>query len=143
MAEQKLLLTILTPEGTDISDVSTDEVIVPAENGMLGIKPGHAPLVAMLKAGTMKYNEAGNEKTFDIFKGFAEVFDDKVLVLAVGAELADEMELEAGIQAERKKKNNGVVKGDDLNLDEADSMIKRSIEVLNNLRKNAKSRGSR
>lgn len=141
MSEQKLLLTILTPEGTDISDVPADEVVVPAANGMLGIKPGHAPLIVMLKEGSVKYAASGKEETFEVFKGFAEVLDDKVLVLAVGAELAGEMELEADIQAERKKKNNGALKGDDLNLDEADSMIKRSIDVLNNLRKNAKSRG--
>ena len=135
-----LKLTILTPEGIGIKDIPVKEVIVPAANGFLGVRPGHAPLMSMLTQGDIKYIPRDSEKTeiIGIYKGFAEVLNDEVLILALDKQFAEMLEFEEAQQAARKKKQSGMVAGDDMNLDEASVMINHSIAVLNNLRQNAK-----
>ena len=141
MAAKVLNLSILTPEGTELNELPAEEVIVPAENGMLGIRPGHAPLMALLKAGMVTYISGGKKSSFEIYRGLAEVLDDNVIILAGNAEIMQELAEETRLQASRKEKNAGLVNGDDLNIDEAAMNIERSIAVLNNLRKNAKQHG--
>ena len=134
-----LKLTILNPESISIEDISVREVIVPASNGMLGIKPGHAPLMAMLKKGNIFYADAdGKEQKVGIHKGFAEILGNKVLILATGEKFAEILSAETYKQEERQSKNAGIVQGDEMDLDEAAAMINRSIAVMNNLSKNAK-----
>lgn len=53
-----VLLRILTPERA-IYDGAVSWVQIPLEDGMLGVWPGHAPLVATVAAGIVTYMEAG------------------------------------------------------------------------------------
>ncbi|MBO4555353.1 MAG: hypothetical protein J5706_01240 [Elusimicrobiales bacterium] len=136
---EQLKLTILNPEGAEIADLPINEVIVPSASGFLGIRPGHAPLMSILLKGDIKYvAENGKTETIGIYRGFAEVLDGKVLILAVDKKFADMLELEEEQQAAIKKKHSGKTAGETMNLDEADRLIKRSLDVLNNLRQNAK-----
>ncbi|MHB1319585.1 MAG: F0F1 ATP synthase subunit epsilon [Anaerolineae bacterium] len=55
-----VLLRILTPERT-VYDGAVEWVQIPLEDGMIGVWPGHAPLVAATAAGTVTRMEAGVE----------------------------------------------------------------------------------
>ena len=74
-------LEIVTPEQMLVRE-DVDEVVVPGEDGYLGVLPGHTPLLATLKGGDLWYRK-GQEKTHvEIAGGFAEVLPDRVTILA-------------------------------------------------------------
>ena len=56
-------------------------VILPGEDGTLGILKGHAPILAALKKGKMRVQTDGKERAFDIESGFVEVNENGVTVL--------------------------------------------------------------
>jgi F-type H+-transporting ATPase subunit epsilon len=74
-------LEIVTPEKMLVRE-DVDEVVVPGEDGYLGVLPGHTPLLATLKVGDLWYRK-GQEKTHvPIAGGFVEVLPDRVTILA-------------------------------------------------------------
>jgi F-type H+-transporting ATPase subunit epsilon len=92
----KLQLHIVTPDHSLSYEV--DEVAMPGQEGDFGVLPGHTPLFAGLRTGTMWYRQ-GNEKHFlAVSVGFAEVLPDRVTVLAQIAERAEDLD-EARAQA--------------------------------------------
>lgn len=92
----KLQLNIVTPDQSLSYEV--DEVAMPGQEGDFGVLPGHTPLFAGLRTGTMWYRQ-GNEKHFlAVSVGFAEVLPDRVTVLAQVAERAEDLD-EARAQA--------------------------------------------
>jgi len=80
-----LTLIVVTPE-RKLVETQTEQVELPGELGYLGILPGHAPLISLLKTGVLKYREGGAEKALAISAGFVEVSNDNVSVLADVAE---------------------------------------------------------
>ena len=95
----KLKLIVVTAEKT-AAGAEVDEVSLPGEMGYLGILPGHAPLIALLKPGVVSYKAAGKCEALAIDGGFAEVSNDVVTVLAGVAEGRGEIDAAA---AERAK----------------------------------------
>ena len=94
----KLQLNVVTPDQSFSYEV--DEVVLPGQEGDFGVLPGHTPLFAGLRTGTMWYRQ-GQEKHFlAVSVGFAEVLPERVTVLAQVAERAedlDEARAEAGM----------------------------------------------
>ena len=97
----KLKLTVVTPE-KKILDTEADEVQLPGELGYLGILPGHAPLITLLKTGILSYRNGATAGAFAISAGFAEVSNDLVTVLADLAEDSAHID-SASAQAERAR----------------------------------------
>jgi F-type H+-transporting ATPase subunit epsilon len=89
-----LKLTVVTPEKKAV-DTDTEQVEVPGELGYLGILPGHAPLISLVKTGVLTYRAAGGEKSLAISTGFVEVAGDAVSVLADLAEEPGEVDVAA------------------------------------------------
>ena len=58
------------------------EVIAPAHDGQVGILYGHAPMVTLLGTGQLVVREAGGERRFLVSRGFLQVVDNEVSVLA-------------------------------------------------------------
>ncbi len=80
-----LKLVVVTPE-KKVVEADVDQVEMPGELGYLGILPGHAPLISLLKTGVLTYKGAGGEKSLALSSGFVEVANDAVSVLADLAE---------------------------------------------------------
>lgn len=78
-------LTVVTPESALI-DETVDQVQIPGRGGYLGVLPGHAPLFSELQTGILTYTRSGQTVRLAIFKGFAEVLNNAVRVLADVAE---------------------------------------------------------
>ena len=74
-------LEIVTPEQVLVRE-DVDEAVVPAEDGYLGVLPGHTPLVATLKSGDLWYRKGQDKTHLEIAGGFAEVLPDRVTILA-------------------------------------------------------------
>ncbi len=76
-----ILLEIITPEKVIYSD-KVSEVIVPTENGQLGILPEHVGLFAKVDSGELIIKKGGSEQIIAITGGFLKVSKDKVSILA-------------------------------------------------------------
>jgi F-type H+-transporting ATPase subunit epsilon len=88
-----LKLVVVTPE-KKVVDAEVEQVELPGELGYLGILPGHAPLISLLKTGVLTYEGAGGGKSLALSAGFVEVANDAVSVLA---DLAEEpSQIDAG-----------------------------------------------
>ena len=84
MAE-RLTLELATPTRLVVS-AEVDEVVAPGSQGYFGVLPGHAPLLATLGVGEVTYRIGRDEHHVAVSGGFAEVRNDKVIILADSAE---------------------------------------------------------
>ena len=101
MAGNTLKLEIITPEKIALSEETTS-IVVPAIDGLLGIWPDHAPLLAGLKPGSVKYKTAGGEKVVVVAGGFIEVANNVVSIIAPAAEMAADIDLERAQEAKKR-----------------------------------------
>ena len=90
MAE-RLTLELATPTRMVVAE-TVDEVVVPGSEGYFGVLPGHAPLLATLGIGELTYRIGREERHVAVSGGFAEVRNDKVIVLADTAELPQDID---------------------------------------------------
>jgi F-type H+-transporting ATPase subunit epsilon len=86
-----LSLEIVTPEQRALT-VECDEVRLPGASGGFGVRPGHTPLMAQLRAGELLYVAAGTEHRYAVGEGFAEISDDRVRVLVEEAQRAEDID---------------------------------------------------
>jgi F-type H+-transporting ATPase subunit epsilon len=82
---ERLTLELATPSRLVVS-TEVDEVVVPGSQGYFGVLPGHAPLLATLGIGELTYRIEREEYHVAVIGGFAEVRNDKVIILADSAE---------------------------------------------------------
>ncbi len=87
----RLTLEVATPTRPVVTE-AVDEVIIPGGEGYFGVLPGHAPLLTTLGIGELTYRAGSDERHLAVADGFAEVRNDKVIVLADTAERPDEID---------------------------------------------------
>jgi F-type H+-transporting ATPase subunit epsilon len=100
-----LQLEVVTPDREVVRE-SVTEVQVPGKAGYMGILPGHTPLLSELTTAALSYQKGAQRVYVAIFGGVVEVLDDRVTVLADGAERAEEIDVakarETLAEAEKK-----------------------------------------
>ena len=82
MADHPLFpVSVVTPEGPAF-DGEAEMLIVPGQSGEIGVLARHAPLVAMLKAGSTRVHLDGGEvREFATGPGFFQVLDNRAIAL--------------------------------------------------------------
>jgi len=94
MADRTFTIDIVTPERILVHDEATS-LVAPGTEGSFGILPNHAPLLAELGIGELRYRRGSAEEIrLAISGGFLQVFENEVSVLADSAERAEEINLE-------------------------------------------------
>lgn len=85
-----MTLEILTPVRTTLS-TEVDEVTVPGLAGEFGVLPGHAPLLAAIKEGTLSWRGKSGSGALRIGLGYCEVNGkDRITILTQStAELSE------------------------------------------------------
>ncbi len=73
-------LEVVTPDGLKLA-VDVSEFTAPSVDGEFGVLPGHVPLLAALATGIVSYTLGGEKRAVAIGSGFAEVSDDKALLI--------------------------------------------------------------
>ncbi len=96
-----LLLEIVSPTRTELSR-TVDYVVAPTPYGQVGILPGHAPLLTRLAIGQLRFGSGGETVNMAVSEGYMEVTQEKVIVLAEAAELAEEIDVERALAAKRR-----------------------------------------
>ncbi len=72
---------VVTPEGP-VLERSVTAAVLPAHDGHYGVLPDHAPMIAMLGAGTLTLRSGPSQAWFlEIAGGFAEIRQNKLMVL--------------------------------------------------------------
>jgi F-type H+-transporting ATPase subunit epsilon len=81
-------LEVLTPQKV-AANLEVDEVTVPGLAGEVGVLPGHTPLIAALKPGTVSWRGKGGSGALTVGEGYCEVDGkDRVVVLTRSVEKA-------------------------------------------------------
>ncbi|ACZ40985.1 ATP synthase F1, epsilon subunit [Thermobaculum terrenum ATCC BAA-798] len=96
-----LHLEVVTAERVVFSD-DVDMVVATGLEGALGILPKHAPLMAVLDVGPLKYRKGNQEDEIAIGGGFMEVLNDRVTVLADTAERSEEIDIARAEEAQQR-----------------------------------------
>jgi len=93
MADHPLFsVSVVTPEGAAF-DGEAEMLIVPGAAGEIGVLARHAPLVAMLKAGSTRVHLGdGNVQEFATGPGFFQVLEDRAIALVDDAVQADDID---------------------------------------------------
>ena len=93
MADHPLFsVSVVTPEGAAFEG-EAEMVIVPGAAGEIGVLARHAPLVALLKAGSTRVHVGdGDIREFATGHGFFQVIEDRAIALVDAAVKADEID---------------------------------------------------
>ena len=96
MADHPLFsVSVVTPEGAAFEG-DAEMVIVPGAAGEIGVLARHAPLVALLKAGSTRVHTGdGQIQEFATGPGFFQVLEDRAIALVDDAVTADKIDAAA------------------------------------------------
>jgi F-type H+-transporting ATPase subunit epsilon len=98
-----LTLRVITPDRI-VLDQAVDSVRIPGVDGSIGILPRHAPMVAAVDVGMLRYRSGTQEERLFVSDGFAEVKGDTLRVVCEAGELAAEIDEERARAAEARAK---------------------------------------
>ena len=84
-----LTVSVISPEAM-LFEGTTDEVVAPAFDGMVGILTGHAPMMTLLGKGVLRIGSEGGAavRQFNVEGGFLQVTDNQVRVVTERASAA-------------------------------------------------------
>ena len=103
---KKFEVSLVTPEGAAYEGLA-EMIVVPGAAGEIGILARHAPLVAMLKAGSTRVHVAeGNVVEFATGAGFFKVEQDRALALVDDAVDAREIDTEGRSSSSRTQERS-------------------------------------
>jgi F-type H+-transporting ATPase subunit epsilon len=91
----KFSVSVVTPEGPAF-DGEAEMIVVPGAAGEIGVLARHAPLVAMLNAGSTRVYldvDAQDVKEFATGPGFFQVLEDRAIALVDDAVVASEIDV--------------------------------------------------
>ena len=124
----RLFLEFVSPERKFVSEL-VDEIYAPGAEGDLGVLPGHAALVCALREGEFRYRIGSEVEYLAVDGGFMEILDNKVTVLADGAELGRELDLDELLRrkTETEKELEGARKEDNYNFKVLEAKLRREL----------------
>ena len=95
----KLTLDVVSIERLVYHADDVDMVVVPGLEGVMGILPRHEPVISALRPGEIEIVRGDDRELLAIGGGFVEIRSPTVVVLADGAEAADEIDVARAEQA--------------------------------------------
>ena len=91
--EKNFFFELITPDKNLINN-EFEMVVVPGEEGDFGVLPNHSNLISQIRPGVLKiYKNNKIDKSFFIYNGFAEVSNNKLIVLSETAFDVNEFKL--------------------------------------------------
>lgn len=119
MAAMTVQLDIVSAENNIFSG-RVESLQVTGVEGELGILPGHAPLLTMIKPGMARIiKQNGGEEVVYLSGGFLEVQPNSIVVLADVVMRAEDIDEQAALEAKRRAEAHIADAGADFNYDAA------------------------
>ena len=132
--EKTFLFELITPNKNLISG-EFDMVVVPGEEGDFGVLPHHSNLISQIRPGILNiYKNDKIDKSFFLYSGFAEVSNNKLIVLSETAFDINEFKLNAykdSISKYEKLKNQTKTENEILFFEKKIKEANTIIEILN------------
>jgi F-type H+-transporting ATPase subunit epsilon len=127
----RLTLEIATPMRLVVSE-QVDEIVAPGTEGYFGVLPGHAPFLTTLGIGVVTYRIGREEHQLALAGGFAEVRNDKVIILADSAERPEEIDRGRAERARERaeRRLGGRAEETDVNYVRAQAALARALARL-------------
>ena len=123
-------LRIVSPEGNVLKE-EVEFVVLPGGAGELGILPNHAPLIAGLDIGVVRYTLDGNVKRLALAGGFVEVADNTATVLADTAELSESIDLPRALEAKERATKRLSASSSETDIKRAEYALRRAVARIN------------
>lgn len=102
MSNNVLQLKIITPE-RELFTGDVKQVTLPTSEGIITVLPHHMPVVALLKAGEILFENENKEVTpIVISGGFIKIGENSLTILADTAERIEEIDKERAIEAQKR-----------------------------------------
>lgn len=130
MAVDKIQLDVATPDRLVFS-AAVDEVVLPSVEGYMGVRPGHAPLLAQLDVGEISCHVGTETRYLACSGGFAEVLGTTVSVLAETAELAESIDVERARAARERAEERLRAESSEQEFRRAEVSLKKAITRMN------------
>lgn len=122
-------LSVVTPTAM-VVDQDVHYVGAQGLEGDFGVLSGHAALLSALRVGHVFY-KAGNETHYVFISGgFAEVSDNKVIILAETATRAEDIDTERAARAKARAEERLNSKNPDIDYLRAESALQRAVNRL-------------
>lgn len=126
----RLILEIISPERSLVRE-EADMVTAPGSLGEFGVLPGHAPFMTTLGIGEVSYVKGGETAGYlAVAGGYAEVLNDRMIILAETAEMAEEIDVaraKAALERAEKRLFSG---SPDIDVDRARLAMMRALTRL-------------
>ncbi|NLB51514.1 MAG: F0F1 ATP synthase subunit epsilon [Syntrophomonadaceae bacterium] len=130
MADNTFMLEIVTPEEILYKE-EVQFMVAPATEGEFGVLRNHAPLVAALKIGVLRYKDpVGDEYRIAISGGFVEVVDNVARVLAETAEHGQNIDILRAKASKERAERRLSQRDDNINYSRAKMSLQRSLARL-------------
>ncbi len=130
MADSTFMVEVVTPERVLYQD-EVQFLVAPGAEGELGVMRNHAPLVAALSTGVLRYRDnTGQPKRMAVSGGFMEVIDNVARILAETAEHGDDVDVMRAKAARERAEKRLQARDENLNLARAEMALKRAIARL-------------
>lgn len=97
----RILLEVITPERVVVRE-EVDIVTAPGVEGEFGVLANHAPMVAAIKIGPLRYRVGDSESWLAVSGGFCKVSGNKITFLVEAAERAEEIDVERALRAKER-----------------------------------------
>lgn len=124
MAGNKLNFQIITP-GKKVLDEMVDSVVLKTVTGEMGVLYDHEPVVTLLGCNVMRYKVEGKSKTVTVMGGFAEVTEDKVVILTDASELPEQIDVERAKRA--KERAEGRISKSEFDQKRAEAALRKAL----------------
>jgi len=122
-------LEVITPERRVIGE-EAEFLVVPAWSGELGVLKDHAPLVAALKIGVLRFTVNGQSRHAAISGGLLEITENKVMVLADTAEIGTEIDVERAKAAKERAESRLLDRQEEINMLRAQLAFDRALSRI-------------
>lgn len=130
MTNGTFMLEIVTPERIALSEEARF-LVIPATEGELGVLCNHAPIVAGMKVGMLRYQTPdGDWNHMAVSGGFMEVMDNEAKVLVETAEHGTEIDVLRAKTAKERAEKRLAERHDQINYTRAQLALARAIARL-------------
>lgn len=130
MADNTFMLEVVTPEQIMLKD-EVQFVVVPEVNGELGVLKNHAPMIAALGIGVLRYTDAaGKTHKMAVSGGFMEVIYNEARVLAETAEHGNEIDVLRAKSSKERAERRLSQRDENLNYSRAHLSLMRAVARL-------------
>ncbi|MFN3567792.1 MAG: F0F1 ATP synthase subunit epsilon [Caldimicrobium sp.] len=97
----RIFLEVITPERVVVQE-EVDIVTAPGVEGEFGVLAHHAPMVAAIKIGPLRYKVGDREDWLAVSGGFCEISQNRITFLVEAAERAYEIDVERALRAKER-----------------------------------------